>query len=326
MTLREPRPVRRRLADLTLLGVNARYMTQATYQRLVANLRKDGYLTSTPLIYGGEGEYPEGRELVLSGNHRVKGGLDAGIEEAWFLLIDQPLPNARQIGLQLTHNAVQGQDDLAILKQLYDSIGDVDTRAYAGLDDRTLELLDKIDAQSITEAALDFYTVSLVFLPPEADHARAVLDRLGKLADGTWLARYADATATLDALASAHSAHNVGNVATAMGLLIAIVEEHLTDLQVGYLDPASDKARHQGHVGLEVVLGSRTVPAALAATLTRELHHAIETSRVQRDKPWQLIELMLAAYLGAQAARSGTRPNLDGLPLLDHRPSDHGGR
>lgn len=301
MALREPVPVRRRLADLTLLTVNARYMTQSQFARLVSNLREDGHLTSTPLIYGGEGEYPEGHELVLSGNHRVRAGLEAGIEEAWFLLIDQPLPGARQIGMQLTHNAVEGQDDLAILKHLYDSIDDIDIRAYAGLDDKTLELLDQIDAESIAEANLDFYTISLVFLPTEADHARKVLDTLGKQADETWLARYAEATATLDALAAAHSAHNVGNVATAMGLLVKVVEAHLTDLQKGYFDPSSDTPRHPGHVGLEVVLGSRTVPSVTAVALTRALKHAVEQRLVERDKPWQLIDLMLAAYSPAPA-------------------------
>ncbi|MCI2421134.1 hypothetical protein MOQ72_27190 [Saccharopolyspora sp. K220] len=101
------------------MDVNARFMRKETYDRLVADLREDGCLTSVPLIYGGGGEYPEGHELVLSGNHRVMGGIDAGIEEDDFKLIgsagalnpsrarvvadDQPPSTKLLLDLQDTH-------------------------------------------------------------------------------------------------------------------------------------------------------------------------------------------------------------------------------
>ena len=197
----ETESVRRRLVELKSLEVNARFMRQETYQRLVENLREDGTLTSAPLIYSGDGEYPEGHELILSGNHRIQAGIDAGIVEADCLLIRQTLPQARQTALQLSHNAVEGEDDLAILKQLYEGIDEVDWRGYAGLDDKTLELLDKVELESLSEANLDFHTIQLVFLPPEADAARAALDSLTRSVDETWLAAYADSNKTLDALA-----------------------------------------------------------------------------------------------------------------------------
>lgn len=298
MRLEEPVPVRRKLADLTLLELNAQVMDKATYDQLVANLREDGVLTSTPLIYGGEpGLYPEGAELVFSGNHRVQAAIDAGIEEAWFLLISQELPKARQIAIELSHNSLTGEPDLAILKQRYEAIDDVDWRGYAGLDDKTLELLDKVEVGSLSEANLDFQTIQLVFLPDEADQARDALDTLGRGVDETWLAAYKDYNGILDSLASAHSAHNVGNVATALGVLVALAEKHITDLQEGYLDPDDAEPRHKGHVGLEVVLGTRTVPAATALALTQALKTAVESGKVEVGKPWQLLDIMVAGYL-----------------------------
>lgn len=292
-----PTVVTRRLADLTPLDQNARYMRKETFDRLADNLREDGALTSVPLIYSGDGEYPEGHELILSGNHRVAAAIDAGVEEAPCLLITQPLPDARKIGLQLSHNAVEGEDDLAILKQLYEQIDDIDWRGYAGLDDKTLELLDKVELESLGEANLDFHTVSLVFLPAEADAAREAFELVGKGADETWLAAYRDYNPALDALAAAHSSHNIGNVATALGVLIALTERHLTDLQDGYLDPESPEPRHKGHVGIEVVLGTRTVPAATAAALTKALKAAVNDGRVEAGKPWQLLDQMIADHL-----------------------------
>jgi hypothetical protein len=297
MKLDEPIVVRRILKDLTQLPLNAQVMASETYNQLVKNLTDDGYLTSTPLVYSGDGEYEEGAELVLSGNHRVQAAIDAGIEEANFLLISQKLPKARQIAIELSHNAITGEPDLAILKQRYEDIEDVDFRAYAGLDDKTLELLGKIEVQGLSEANLDFQTVQLVFLPDEADAARAAFDTLGRAVDETWVAAYKDYNGVLDALASAHSSHNIGNIATALGVLVSLAERHLTDLQDGYLDPSSPEPRHKGHVGLEVVLGSRTVPAATAASLTRALKTAVDSGKVEAGKPWQLLDLLIADYL-----------------------------
>lgn len=290
--------VTRTLSDLTPLEVNARNMRKETYDRLVANLAEDGILTSTPLIYSGD-EYEEGRELILSGNHRVQAGIEAGIEQAECKLIRQPLPKARQVALQLSHNSIEGEDDLATLKQLYESIDDIDHRSYAGLDDKTLELLDQVDLQSLSEANLEFHTVQLTFLPNEADQARDALDTLKVGSTETWLAAYSDYTRLLDALASAHSSHNVGNVAVALGVLIELTERHLDDLQAGYYD-GSPEPLHKGEVGLEVVFGQRTVPATTAATLTKALKTARDSGEIEADKPWQLIDKMLADYLNVR--------------------------
>lgn len=292
--------VRRTLADLTPLEVNARYMRKEMFDNLVANLRADGVLTSVPLIYSG-GEYPEGHELILSGNHRVRAALEAGIVEADCMLIEQPLPDAKKLGLQLSHNAIDGEDDLSVLKQLYEAIDTVPERNYAGLDDRTLELMEKVTAESLGEVDLNWHIVQIVFLPPEADKARAALEQLGKSGDERWLAAYKDYEPLLDSLASVHDAHNVGNLATAFGILVELAESHLTDLQEGFIDPDGRETRNHGGVGLEVVLGSRVVPPATAAALTRALRTAINDGKVDPEKPHQLFDLLIANYLDVKS-------------------------
>lgn len=291
-----PIPVTRRFADLTLLRTNARYMRNETYQRLVDNLRRDQAMTSTPLIYGA-GEYPDGAELVLSGNHRVMAAIDAGIESGPCLLLNDPLPDARRTAVQLSHNALEGDDDLAILKQLYESIDDVDARGYAGLDDKTLELLDTVDLDSLGEANLEYQQVNLVFLPPEVDAARAAFDEITRSVDETWVAAYRDYEKVLDALDSARGAYKIGNTATAFGVLVELVERHLTDLQDGYLPlPGQTEPQHDGHVGLEVALGARTVPAGTATALSKALASAIQVGAVEAEKPWQFLDQLVAAY------------------------------
>ncbi|MGC4947724.1 ParB N-terminal domain-containing protein [Streptomyces sp. DT224] len=290
-----PRLVRRDPRLLTRLEVNARFFRKEEYDRLVENVRRDGCLTSTPLIYSG-GEYDEGRELVLSGNHRTMASVDAGLDEIDCMLIEEQLTRQQLVAIQLSHNAIAGEDDPATLKQLYEELDDVDWRAYSGLDDDQLKLLAEVSPEGLSEANLDFATVSLIFLPAELEAARTAFEeaRLGQ--NESWLAARADYEQTLDTLASTHAAHKVGNVATALHAILTITETHIGDLRTGYT--ASDgTAAHSGHVGLETVLGARTLPAPAAVTINKAIAAAEGRGEIEQGQGWKLLERLAGEYL-----------------------------
>ena len=114
-----------RLRDLALLAKNAHYMTDAMFSRLVGNIRKDGCLTTTPLVYEAGGKLE-----VLSGNHRVQAAIKAGIEEADVLEIVTPLSREQKVAIQLSHNSINGKDDPNILAELWGEL-DFDAKEYA---------------------------------------------------------------------------------------------------------------------------------------------------------------------------------------------------
>ncbi|MFI7430686.1 ParB N-terminal domain-containing protein [Micromonospora sp. NPDC049836] len=295
----DPRLLTVRPQDLTLLDVNARYMRKEQYDRLVANIKRDGCLTSVPLVWH---DVENDRKVVLSGNHRVTASIDAGLTEITVMVVQQKLSRARQVALQLSHNAIAGEDDPATLKQLYDELDDVDWRAYSGLDDKQLDLLAQVDLEGLSEANLDFATVQLVFLPHELEAARASFDEARKLtqADVRWLAGYGDYESTLDALATAHGAHNVGNVATALGLILAVFERHLGELRDGaWLDEESGEPIGHAHrlVPIETVLETRSMPADAAAVLHRAVDKLVRSGEVPADQRWRALELLAADYL-----------------------------
>lgn len=290
-----PRLVRRDPRTLTPLDMNARFMRKEEWDRLVANIAADGCLTSVPLIYGA-GEYEEGRELILSGNHRTAAAVEVGLDEIDCMLIDDPQQKDELLARQLSHNAINGQDDPATLKALYDQIEDVDWRAYSGLDDDALGLLAEVNPEGLSEANLDFATVSLIFLPNELEAAREAFDqaRLGQ--NESWLAARADYDQTLDTLASTHAAHKVGNVATALHAVLGIVEAHLTDLQAGYTSPQGEPL-HTGQVGLETVLGARHLPAPAAVTINKAIAAAEGRGEIEQGQGWRLLERLAGEYL-----------------------------
>lgn len=285
--------------ELTLVEVNARFMRKEVFDRLVANIRRDGALTSTPLVWN---DQATGRMVVLSGNHRIMAAREVGLEQVDVIVVDQPLSRARQVALQLSHNAIEGEDDPATLRQLYEELDDVDWRAYSGLDDKQLDLLAQVDLEGLSEANLDFATVQLVFLPHELDAARASFDEARKLvqADARWLAAYADYETTLDALATAHGAHNVGNVATALGLILAVFERHLDELRDAWLDPATgEPVDARRLVPIETILGTRSMPADAGAVLARAVDRMVRKGEVPADQRWRALELLAADYLAS---------------------------
>jgi hypothetical protein len=215
------------ISQCDLLEKNARFMRVEQYKRLVENIRRDGCLTSVPFaIRHGE------RYTILSGNHRVKAAKDAGLTEVTLLYTDRELTHAQQVAIQLSHNAIAGQDDMAILRELYDEINDVALKEYSGLDDVLLGKLNPPELDPLSEKGLEYRIVSIAFLPEEVERAEKLFAKIMEQADGdrTWINRRADYDRMLDALTIAKEAAGVKNTATAFGLLLDLVENHFDEI------------------------------------------------------------------------------------------------
>jgi len=149
--------------DLKLLEKNARYMKAEQFQSLVENIKKDGNLSSLPLCYREQ----DGRLRVLSGNHRVQAGRQAGVEQILVMVVADEKDVDERLAIQLSHNAIAGQDDLVILKELWESISNVQSKLYAGLDSDTVKALQGIQFAAISEQRLQYKLVNFLFLPEE---------------------------------------------------------------------------------------------------------------------------------------------------------------
>jgi hypothetical protein len=161
-------PYRLELVDpgeLKLLDKNARYMKAEQFQSLVENVRKDGNLSSLPLCYREEG----GKLLVLSGNHRTMAARQAGVEQLLVMVVADEKTADEKLGIQLSHNAIAGQDDLVILKELWESINNVQARLYTGLDSDTIKSLEGIQFSAISEQRLQYKLANFMFLPEEIE-------------------------------------------------------------------------------------------------------------------------------------------------------------
>lgn len=291
-----PRMETRDPKALTLLEVNAHFMTKEKFDALVDNVRRDGVLTSVPLVYA---DPDTGKEIVLSGNHRTRAAVEAGLPEIPVLLIDQRLSRQQQIAIQLSHNSIFGEDDPDTLAMLYEQLDDVDWRSYSGLDDKVLDLLDDPTAVPFAEANLTYQTVQLVFLPPEKEVAEQALFEVKKLhgISDMWLAALPQYEPTLASLETVRSSYSVGNVATALGIILAVFENHLDDVQDGWADK-NGEPRKKKLIPMETVFNTRMVPSDTASVILRAVRTAQANGDITEDsEPWRFIELLAADYL-----------------------------
>ncbi len=211
-----------RLADLTLLEKNARFMRGATFARLVANIKADGCLTSVPLV-----GHVAGMRLVASGNHRVPAAMKAGIEEADVMEILTPLTREQFVALQLAHNAVVGEDDPNILQSLYAEL-DFGWKEYSGLTDDAFKVED-LDT-SVLRVGQPFYEeLQIFFLPADAAIFTTLLAKIAKskAAVTRLVGAYADFDLFFQGLLAVKHATGVHNTAVALRMMAELATDAL---------------------------------------------------------------------------------------------------
>ena len=223
-----------RLRNLDTLGPekghpNARFMKPATFRRLVENIRRDGCLTSLPLVATIEGEAPL---YVASGNHRVQAAIEAGLESSPCIRIKAPISRERFVAIQLAHNAIEGEDDPNVLKQLYDEL-DLEFKEYSGLTDEAFDA-DEMTVTTLAGVSALYQDVTIAFIADDAEALKdffARAEALDKKQQPIYTAERRDFDDFFDAVVRSKGARNAVNTAVAVRLLVDMANERLDQLE-----------------------------------------------------------------------------------------------
>ena len=124
--------------DIEESPINAQSMNEKDFNRLVKNLKKDGVLTSSPLLMDQTGKQ---KTMCISGHHRIKAAIKAGIEGCVCLISDE-LDDSTRIRLQVAHNDIHGEPNKDILSIMQQSLSDID-----------ISLVDSTDMENIIKEA-----------------------------------------------------------------------------------------------------------------------------------------------------------------------------
>jgi ParB-like chromosome segregation protein Spo0J len=215
--------------ELKLLEKNARRMSARQFNQLVVNIKADGALTSVPLVHR------QGDDLVvLSGNHRTKASIAAGLAEITIMeVFGNDLTPERLIALQLSHNAITGDDDQNILKELYDSL-DVMSKLYSGLTDDSFGMIEALDLSKLAIGTPTYHTVNLMFLPEDHETFKEAMESLGKGAAKTkrYISRLADFEKFEKALVAVQDHLNIHNQAMSILAMAELALERLEQMEI----------------------------------------------------------------------------------------------
>lgn len=280
--------------EIKLLEVNARFMTADEFQKLVENVKRDGCLTQLPFcVYNDDWELE-----VLSGNHRVQAAIAAGLEEIDVQITEEQLTKDQRIGIQLSHNAISGKDDMAILKQLYESIDDVNMKKYSGLDDETLKLLENISTQSMSYSGLQYQVMNLMFLPSEIEDIKRVFADVMKEVrqNPALMIRMAEYDKYLDTLNEVSKGTRIKNTAVGFMAMLEIVKNHMEELKEVWIDDAKDKE----YVPISTIIGRSDVKAGQGRVLDKAVQLLIDKGEIKKTDKEDALFVLAEKYLESQ--------------------------
>ena len=213
--------------SLTLLKDNARFFKRETFRQLRDNIAADKRLSSVPLCY----RYPDGKLEVLSGNHRVQASIEAGIPLIMVLVITEELEKSKRIAIQLSHNALVGEDDQSILANLWAQIENTRDQLYSGLDSEAVQALGEVELVNFSTPQVPTHMVTFMFTDGEKEHLSEILELLKQQAkkSGTvYICPSSEYEPFLQLLSDTKNAENIRDTSLAMVRLLEVCNDWLT--------------------------------------------------------------------------------------------------
>ena len=278
--------------DLAEQDVNARAMTPEMFDRLSTTIGRDGRLESLPLL-----AQVGDRLEIVSGHHRTRAARAAGVTTIHALVDVSGLSRDQIAAKQLAHNSINGQDEKALLRQILDSIQDVDARLEAFISPGDIEMPD-IESVSLPPLDLDvqYRTTLFTFLPYQAerfDKTVAVLlaeadlnrDQLF-IAD---LAMYDRWKAMMSRMSKEYDARALSTV------IMRLLDVGAEVLGIDTTNP--DSIDPDEWVPLAEIFGSGLVPPEVAAILRGAVEKMQKDHDITNAARWRALEYWAADYL-----------------------------
>ncbi len=213
---------------LTLLKDNARYFKRETFRQLRDNIAADKRLSSVPLCY----QHEDGRLEVLSGNHRVKASIEAKISHIMVLVITEKLESSKRIAIQLSHNALVGEDDQSILANLWAQIESVQDKLYSGLDSEVIKELGEVELVNFSTPQVPAHMVTFMFTDGENERLSEIIDILNdvsKKSSSVFLCHKEQFEKFMTIVGDVKHAEKIRDSSLAMLRIIEICEQWITE-------------------------------------------------------------------------------------------------
>ena len=269
-------------------------MRPADYDQLVQNIKRAGHLESVPFcaLQGGVVE-------TVSGHHRVRAAIDAGIKRAPILVDASGLTRSAMVAKQIAHNRLEGQDDPETLRLLFSLIETPDEMLESGVSGDILDAGDQtLEPLLVPHLDIDWKIVPFTFLPHQLDNLTAIIDAIPP-SDAVMVADMSQFKPFLDAATKFSRLKNIRNASTA----IAVISEELAR-QNGLLEAEEEAATRldDGWVTLSDITGTTVIPSEAADVLRKAIDTIAAKGDIGARNRWQALEYMAADFLAGSDA------------------------
>ena len=274
--------------DIKLLKVNARYMKPDEYQRLVANIKKDGQLTSVPFCY-----YNENNEIeVLSRNHRVMASIDAGLNEIKVMISKTKLTKEQALAIQLSHNSICGQDDEELLKKLYGQLEDLEFKEYSGLTDDFFNFCKEVE-KDLKVPNLSYQALNLLFCPEELEEIKQVLVSISDLINSNHIiSNMKDYDEYLETSTAISKCLNIKNPSTTFLAMIRLAKENIDKL-----NEIAFNNDDVNNIPFYTILGRSDINKEDAIIIDRALNRMISKGELKKREKEKGLAILAKLYL-----------------------------
>lgn len=277
--------------QLVLLKKNARYMPKPMFDQLVANIRKDGGLSSAIICSPCEND--KEKYEVLSGNHRTMAASYAGITQVWAFVPTRPLSPQEKLAIQLSHNAISGQDNIQLLQELFGEIEDLDLKMYSGLTD-DMFVDQASDIGRFYAEPIDYSYLLMAFLPEDLERIKKIIDDFPEVDYGLIASKGKEYDELIEAFTHIEASTTLKSASEKLLIILDIFSKHVQDLQD--VVPIDLKKKH---ASIAEYLGY-TIDLPTARKLIKVLDDLTSKAIITKEAPEKALGFLLDMYLEAQ--------------------------
>lgn len=209
--------------EAVLLSKNPRHMSKRKMLALTENIREDGFLSQLPFaIHRDDGKFE-----IISGNHRVKASIAAGLDSIPVLFGEEAdFSKEKRIAIQISHNSIFGDDDLQLLKELYSELDSIASKKYSGIDEQELFKNKPLELTPIRSEDFEMTPIQFVFCDSKVEKIESTLEKLERMAmtKKTYMV-IGEVQDFLDVFTKWSTRNNVKSRSVAFALMCDICEE-----------------------------------------------------------------------------------------------------
>lgn len=129
------------------------------------------------------------------------------------------------IAKQLAHNALAGEDDPHVLRELYQEISVIDFKIASGLSDQEVDIPQSNVRINDVQIELNYEIINILFLPRQIERMKEVFASIAPEAQ-VYIADKADFERLAEQAREIHSRDNIINLAAIFSRMLDIVEHY----------------------------------------------------------------------------------------------------